>query len=377
MTIKLHSRIAVATVIAPLAVLATACGNDDGTPADAADDPTSSATSAPTAPTAPETDDTTTVTSEPTQTSDAPADPAGVDYVVGGTWHQADGDEVALPAKDYDGAVVWNDQLVVTKWDGEIYSDATVVADDGTVVDRFRTTAAVAVNDAGTTIAWIDPESGDVLTAWDGDQVQIGHVDLAAPGETIAYYATAVIGGPNCYEVHDGCQVFVNSGIGKPLEFDSHGVNDNPVPSAIDFNDVTSDGLVTYVDQVDDDGSCSALVDLSRTSTKPIWRTCDYEANLIAPDGKHVLALPAYYDGLGVSDLAVVDARTQDVTGRYGVEGGFSSNWAWSADGRLVFDSYDGAQWHLFAMTTDGTTAEIAAPVKGSEENSPYALIRH
>lgn len=374
MTIRLHSRIALAAVIAPLAVLATACGNDDGTPAEAAEETTSSATSSPTSPA---TDDPTTATPDPTETSDAPADPAGVDYVAGRTWHQADGDEVRLPEKDYDGAVIWDDQLVVTKWDGEVYSDATVIADDGTVVRHFRTTAAVAVNDAGTTIAWIDPESGDVLTAWDGDQVQIGHVDLAAPGETIAYYAAAVIGGPNCHEVHDGCQVFVNSGIGKPLEFDSHGVNDNPVPKAIDFNDVTDDGLVTYVDEISDDGSCSALVDLGKNSTKPIWRTCDFEANLIAPDGGHVLALPAYYDGLGVSDLAIVDATTQEVTGRYGVEGGFSSNWGWSADGRLVFDSYDGVQWHLFTMTPDGATEEITAPVKGSAENSPYTLIGH
>ncbi|MEZ0579545.1 hypothetical protein [Nocardioides sp. MH1] len=372
MTIKLHSRIAVAAVIAPLAVLATACGNGDDSPAKAADDSTTSSS----ATTTPAADDTTTTT-DPTDTSDTPADPAGIDYVEGGTWHRADGTTVELPAKDYDGAVIWDGRLVVTKWDGEIYSDADVIAADGTVVDTFRTTAPVVVNDAGTTIAWIDPESGDVMTAWEGGQVQLGHVDLAAPGETIAYSAVAVIGGPNCYEVHDGCQVFVNSGVGQPQEFDSHGVNDNPIPSAIDFNDVTADGLVTYVDRVEDDGSCSALVDLTKNSTKPRWRTCDFEANLIAPDGQHVLALPAYYDGLGVSDLAIVDAQTMEETGRYGVEGGFSSNWAWSADGRLVLDSYDGAQWHLFAMTTDGATEEIADPVKGSEENSPYTMILH
>lgn len=376
MTIKLHSRIAVAAVIAPLAVLATACGNDDSSPDTSAADPTTSA-STPTTPATPTTDDTTTATADPTASSDTPADPAGIDYVVGGTWHRADGDEVALPAKDYAGAVVWDDRLVVSRWDGEVYFEADVVAADGSVVDSFRTTGPPAVNDAGTTIAWIDPESGDVMTAWDGDQVQIGHVDLAAQGETIAYSAAAVIGGPNCYEVHDGCQVFVNSGVGKPLEFDSHGVNDNPVPSAIDFNDVTADGLVTYVDEVSDDGSCSALVDLSRTDPEPVWRTCDFEANLVSPDGRHLLALPAYYDGLGVSDLAVVDTRTKEETGRYGVEGGFSSNWGWSADGRLVFDSYDGAQWHLFTMTTEGAVAEVAAPVKGSEEHSPYTMILH
>ncbi|KAA1421300.1 hypothetical protein F0U44_03035 [Nocardioides humilatus] len=369
MTIKLHSRIAVAAVIAPLAVLAAACGSDDGGNAkDSSADPTTSS-SAPTT-------DATTETPDPTETTDGPADPAGLDYVVGDTWHQADGDAVKLPGKHYDSAVVWDGQLVVTQWDGEVYSDATVIAEDGTVVDTFDTTSAVVVNDAGTTIAWIDT-TGEVMTAWEGDQVSMGHVDLAAPGETIAYFAAAVIGGPNCYEVADGCQVFVNSGIGKPRSFDSHGVNDNPVASAIDFNDISADGLVTYVDQIDDDGSCSALVDLRRTSTKPLWKTCDFEANLISPDGSHVIGLPAYYDGLGVSDLAILDAKTGEATGRYGVEGGFSSNWAWSTDNRLVFDSYDGANWHLFAMTADGAITEFADPVKGEAEDSPFTLIRH
>jgi hypothetical protein len=359
MTIRRHSRIVVAAVIAPLAGLAVGCGSDSGDKSeDAASDPT------------------TTASSEPTETTE-PADPNGVDYVLDGVWHQADGDTVDLPETGYFGAVIWNDQLVATRADGEVFAAADVVAPDGSLVDTFDTTSAVVVNEGGTTIAWVDTE-GEVMTAWGGDQVSMGSVDLAAPGETIAYFTAAVTGGPNCYEVHDGCQVFVNSGIGEPQTFDSHGVNDNPLPFVVEFSDVSGDHLVSYVDKIEDVGSYGGLVDLTkRTPYRPVWETCDYEPAQISPDSAHVIGLPSYYDGLGIPTISVLDAETGDPTGQYSVEGGFISQWAWSTDGHVVFDAYDGARWHLFAMTPDGAITEVGEPVRGEEFDSPFTPIEH
>ena len=370
MTIKLHSRIAVAAVIAPLAVLLAACGDDDGDKTDnAASDPATSTSSEPTT-SAP----TETPTETPTATTE-PTEPGDVDYVRDGVWHQADGDEVDLPEDDYFGAVVWNGQLVATRAEGEAFAAADVIADDGTVVDTFDTTAGVVVNEAGTTIAWVDT-NGEVMTAWEGDQVSMGTVDLAAPGETIAYFPAAVTGGPNCYEAADGCVVYVNSGIGDPRVFDSHGVNDNPLPGIVEFGDVSDDLLVTYTATIDDDGSCGGLADLRRP-TPPRWEGCDFEAAQISPDSKHVIGLPSYYDGLGPTEISVLDAETGEETGRFAPEGGFISQSAWSADGRVVFEAYDGAQWHLFTMTTTGEIAEVAEPVAGEELNGPFTVIQH
>ena len=175
MTIKLHSRIAAAAVIAPLAVLAVGCGSDSGDNSDdAASDTQTTASSDPTAPASDAT--TTPTTSEPSEPP--PAAPAGVDYVVDGAWHQADGDVVELPKNPnpYDAAVIWNDQLVATYWDGEVYSVTDVIDDDGNVVDSFDTASSPAVNEAGTTIAWIDTD-GTVMTAWGSgkdEQVSMG-----------------------------------------------------------------------------------------------------------------------------------------------------------------------------------------------------------
>lgn len=359
-----------AAVIAPLAVLAVACGNDSGSGDDATSDPTSATSSDPTTPASDPT------TSAPTETPSEPADPSGVDYVLDGVWHQADGDEVDLPEQDYYGAVIWNDQLVATRVSGEVFAAADVIAADGSVVETFDTTSTVAVNEAGTTIAWIDTD-GEVMTAWEGDRVSMGSVDLSAPGETVGYFTAAVTGGPNCYEVEDGCVVFVNSGLGEAETFDSHGINDNPVPFVVEFSDVSGDNLVSFVDKIEDAGSCGGLVDLEQTDNRPEWRTCDYEPAQISPDSTHVIGLPSYYDGLGIPTVTVLDAKTGEATGQYSVEGGFISQWAWSADGHVVFDAYDGARWHLFAMAPDGAVAEIAEPTKGKEFNSPFTVIDH
>ena len=356
-----------AAVIAPLAVLAVGCGSGSGgSAADAAaSDPTTTASSEPTA-----------STSKPPEPT---PQPAGVDYVVDGMWHQADGDVVRLPGNDqpYVAAVIWDDQLVATRWDGEVFSIADVIDAGGNVVDSFDTTSGVAVNEAGTTIAWIDTD-GTVMTAWDGDQVSLGSIDLSEPGETVAYFTAAVTGGPNCYEEVEGCVVYVNSGLGdESRSFSSHGIEDIVAPDVTKVFDATEDGVVSVINQVTDDlDTCGGLLDQVDGTLR--WRTCDYQVQQISPDGQYVAAPQSQYDGLGPTSLSVLDAETGEETGRYGVEGGFIGTWAWTLDGRLLFDAYDGASWHLFSMDPDGgAITEIGKPVEGDDVDSPFTLIQH
>ncbi len=378
MTIKLHSRVAAAAVIAPLAVLAVGCGSDSGDNSDdAASDTQTTASSDPTAPAS---DATTTPTaSEPSEPP--PAAPAGVDYVVDGAWYQADGDAVELPKNPnpYDAAVIWNDQLVATYWDGEVYSVTDVIDDEGKVVDSFDTASSPAVNGAGTTIAWIDTD-GTVMTAWgpgEDEQVSMGSVDLAAPGETVAYFTAAVTGGPNCYEVEDGCIVYVNSGLGdESRSFDSHGINDIVAPSITKVFDATDDGVVSVINKVTKDlDTCGGLFD--RIDGTLRWTTCAYQVQQISPDGAYVAAPQSQYDGLGPTQLSILDATSGEPTGTYSPEGGFIGTWAWTTDGQLLFDAYDGARWHLISMATDGSIAEIGDPVAGDDFDSPLTLIQH
>jgi len=314
---------------------------------------------------------------DPTTTIADPAPPVA-DYVVDGVWHQADGATVDLPANDYpyDAAVVWNDKLVATRYDGEVFSVTEVIDADGTVVDSFDSTGPVVVNDAGTTIAWIDTD-GTVMTAWDGDQVSLGTVDLAAPGETVAWSAAAITGGPNCYEEADGCIVYVNSGLGdESRSLDSHGINDIVATGVTKVFDATSDGTVSVINDVTDDlNTCGGLLD--RIDGTLRWTTCDYQVQQISPDGGLVAAPQSQYDGLGPTQLSILDAHSGAATGQYAPEGGFIGTWAWTTDGHLLFDAYDGARWHLISMATDGSITEIGEPVKGGEPDSPFTLIQH
>jgi hypothetical protein len=329
-----------------------------------------------------------TVSAEPTRTATATTAPTasatptsavdgGVDYIVGGVWHQPDGDAVDLPKRDYSGAVLWNGKLVATRYDGEAFYNADVIDGAGKVVETLRTTSTVVVNDAGTTLAWVDTE-GDVMTAWADGRVRIGKVPLAAAGEGVAYYAAAVTGGPNCNEAADGCIVYLNSRTEKkPRAFDSHGVNENPLPFVLAFNDVTGDSLVTYTDKISDDGSCGGLVDLGSEGAEPRWKTCDHTTRTISPDGKHVIGWPPYLDGIGLGSISVLDAATGKETGRYAPEGGFMSSSAWTSDGRVLFDVYSGGKWQLIAMSPTGEITEIGKAVAGEDADSPFAFIEH
>jgi hypothetical protein len=343
------------SAVAVFALLLAGCGDDD------------SSAVTPQSPAA---------TAEPSSTPTG-SNTGGVDYVVNGVWHRADGTTVNLPKSDYWSAVMWDDRLVATRSDGEVFALADVVAPDGTVVETLKTTSTVVANDKGTTIAWVQTD-GKVMTAWKDGRVELGTVSLAAAGESIAYSAAGITGGPSCKESDGGgCIVYLNSGEGKPRTFDSHGVNDNPLPKAVSFKDVSEGGPTTYVDKVTDDGSCSGLADVKAENPAPKWTTCDHTADQISPEGAHVIGLPAYLDGLGVGRISILDAATGKATATHApAANGFAADWAWSADGRLIFDRFESGTWHLMAMTPTGEVTEIGEPVQGEDADSPSALIK-
>jgi hypothetical protein len=316
-----------------------------------------------------------------TSTTQSPVGTDGsTDYIVNGVWHQADGDTVDLPRNDqpYQSAVLWDDQLVATRYDGEVYNVADVIADNGTLVDSFPTTGPVVVNDSGTTLAWVGTD-GKVMTRWDGDEVDLGTVDLAAAGEGVAWTAIAVTGGPDCHEAVDGCMVFLDNHLGDgPTTYSSHGIVDNPVPGAKSYADATTVGglRTTYIDTYNDDTSvCGGLYDL--TAGRASWTTCDYNPKSISPNGQYVAAGPSVGDGLGDSAVTILTADDGTYSGQFAPEGGFvSTDYAWSESNTLVVSTYDGAKWHLISVQPDGTIQELAG-AKGPAEDSPFVIIQH
>lgn len=307
-------------------------------------------------------------------TPDAPTD--APDYLRDRTWVRADGTEVELPDRDYAAAVVWEDRLVATYWDGEVYFTADVIDPDGTVVESFDTTGAVAVNEAGTTIAWIDTD-GTVYTRWAEQPVSIGEVDLGAPGEAVGYDVAAVTGGPDCNEEAGGCTVYLNNNVSDAgVEvLDSHGVNDSPVEGMNKAFDATDDGTVSVTEEVTDDlTACGGLFDLLAGEFR--WRTCDLQTRELSPGGDYVVGVSSQGDDRGPLSISILDAADGSQTpGRYAPEGGgFIGHWAWVDADTIAFTAYDGANWHLFTLDADGTTEEVDV-VEAADMDFPFVPV--
>ncbi len=364
MTIQRNRRIAVAggvlavaAVVTPVALIAADNAGSAPEPG-----PAGQSSENPTGPTDP------TVTVTDPATGD-PGD-IGLDYLLDGTWHRADGSEVTLPDDSYYGGVIWNDQLVVTRVSSEVYATTDVIDGDGTVVDSFETTGTVAVNEAGTTIAYVD-DQGVLQTRWDGGQVAMA--DGLQSNDTVA----AVVGGPDCNEAVDGCVVYTNNGAGPAASYDSHGVNDSVIEENQKVSDATEAGAVTVISTIEDDHTCGGLYDVVDNGFR--WEGCDFQAQQIAPDGEHVAGLPSYYDGLGPRAIAVLDAEDGTATAEFPAEGdmGYLSQWAWADSDHLAFVVYDAAGWRIMSLTPDGTLTEVVGAVPGNEMETPFVLIQH
>ena len=68
----------------------------------------------------------------------------------------------------------------------------------------------------------------------------------------------------------------------------------------VDALAVSADGLVSVMTRSNPDGSgCFGVVDTAADPTAVAWETCENSLSVFSPDGRHVLAGPAYLDGAG------------------------------------------------------------------------------
>ncbi|HYG94638.1 MAG TPA: hypothetical protein VD859_13730 [Nocardioides sp.] len=306
----------------------------------------------------------------PTETT-AP-DPARPAYLFEDTWFRSDGTEVEVPDREYDAALLWNGHLVATRYDGEAYFVTDVIDADGNVVDSFDTTGAPAINEAGTTIAWIDTD-GTVLTRWADGEVAIGEVDLGAPGETIGYDVAAITGGPECDDEAGGCTTYLNSGLDGVETLDSRGGGDSPVEGMNKVFDATEDGTVSATEEVTDDlTACGGLYDLSEGDFR--WQTCDHQTQELSPGGDYVVGIPSQGDGQGPLAISVLSADDGAETGRWAADGAFVGHWAWVDGDTLAFTAHDGANWHLYTMEADGELEELMV-VEAADMDFPFVLV--
>lgn len=140
----------------------------------------------------------------------------------------------------------------------------------------------------------------------------------------------------------------------------------SPLADVVGAVAVSRDGLVSVQTRQDGDfGACFGIVDTAVDATTVAWETCDNSLSVFSPDGRYVLAGPAYLDGAGDLELSIFDARTHrevavfDQPRRGQVSLGQK---AWESDTAVLAVATEGTRQAMLRLEVDGTL-ELATEV--------------
>jgi hypothetical protein len=128
-------------------------------------------------------------------------------------------------------------------------------------------------------------------------------------------------------------------------------------------------GLIAGQTRVNDDGSgCFGVMDPGSSTKEMVWSTCAYSLNTFSPDGKWLLAGPAYGDGQGDRELYILDARTGAPVMEYtqprdGQVALMAT--AWESDETVLSVATEGMTTTVLRMSLDGRLEDAVEPAQG------------
>jgi hypothetical protein len=303
---------------------------------------------------------------------------AELDYVDGvargGTIHGADGTETPLPEYQLNAFAPLGTGYVLDMWDPDTETEQVLsIAPDGSSYQGWQASGGLAVSDGGNVVAWtgVDgqvyaahAETGDVLTM----------PSIPGPGP----YRTIGVTSEDCQEgrtTDGGCTVFVSTNGQHPRAWytTSHGIVDRlPGLLGVSTSDATHVAGVTSIDETEP-GSCSRML---QDFDQELWTTCDNNLGTISPDGSMLVGLPDYLDGFGPNTLDVLDMadgtslRSWTSTARSATY--FDE--VWEDDSHLLVVAYQGGDWAVVRLGTDGSMEYAVPPVTGQDLERPLVL---
>lgn len=284
-----------------------------------------------------------------------------------GTLHTRDGREVQLPGSvSHFAPLDWT--TLVQVWDATANEELLyLMADNGDLVEPWPLDGGFAVSAGGNVAAWTDPDGEVHVTMSSGE----GGVRALAtvPG---APFRTAGVLGEDCREGSTDCTVIV---VSLARQARTYAVTAEGVAEVTSVRGATtgSDELVGGVVSTSDTGTCSRLL---RDLTEQLWRTCDHRLTDFAPDGAHLIGLPAYADGLGPTELAILDATdgspVQSWIGTRGSATYFDE--VWEDDAHVLVVTYQRGEWAVVRLGLDGSMEYAIAPEPGEDLQRPILL---
>ncbi len=240
---------------------------------------------------------------------------------------------------------------------------------DGSVVESFPTWSAPVANADNTTVAYVDRE-GRLMTRWADGEVAMGE------GFVDGDRAAAITGGPDCYEVADGCIVYVEHGDGSAPELlDSHGIRDVVTPDAISFNDLSPSGLVAAQVSYSDTGSCSQVFNPSEAAE--VFRTCDATLFTFSPDASHITGSSSYLDGIGMAYMTILDATDGTEVARFAPDQGFVREAVWEDPEHVLVNTFnfERGEWQIHRLGVDGSSEQVLSSTEGDEATPVFTLL--
>jgi hypothetical protein len=233
-------------------------------------------------------------------------------------------------------------------------------------------TGGFAVSADGNVAAFAQPD-GTVIAVQDAASryFELGRIPTGSGFDVIA------VQGENCSGRSEeiGCKVFATTNGEEPQTFllEPHQAVGVSLDSTLSRTvDVAADRYAA-VASVTDTGSCSDVRDGKR---EILWSTCDHRFLSFSPDGAHVLASAAYGDGLGDTELAVLDSATgRAALGLRTADGAAITQMVWEDDSHVLANLYQDGRWAVVRIGLDGHREYAVAPVRGNDyDGSPFLL---
>jgi hypothetical protein len=286
----------------------------------------------------------------------------------GKVWTGPDGTQVQVSGGDDPAAVARVGDSLLFAAQGKAGMRVRLVPPVGGgagAVQSWPIDGAIAVSDDGELGAFVRPDGTPVVIRANGTYYELPQVPRGS-----GFDAVAVTG-----DCADGsCAVWVNSHGRDPEVWTSTSTGAvNPGgPETRSVDDVLAGKAVAAMSSATDDGSCSAVMPLDGP---PTWSTCDHQLGTFSPDGEHLSAFPAYFDGAGSSELAVLDAATGAV--RLDLHTGqdaYVGHAVWEDDNHLLAVVGEGARAAVLRIGLDGSREYAVAPTASEPYVAPFVL---
>jgi len=308
--------------------------------------------------------------------SDLPTGGApSIEYVTAGkVLHQVDGSTVDIPTRQpvSSFAVLSNGTHVWQTADDRGHAWIEVEDAAGQLQAPLPSTFGLSVTRSHDAAAWVQP-NGQVMVMSVGATEPLAYGDPVPAGDDLRMGPFL---GDDCGGPADSCEVYVNvsqRAAPQPWVVSVNGTEPARDGGYLFLADATESGLSVGYTKLTDSGSCSRLLGGGEFQG---FQTCQHTLTSLSPDGRLILADPAYHDGIGNGVIAMYDLEGNRLFDRHSTEDAqsFYPGAEWEDDTHVLAPVFQAGQWSIVRVASDSSMEYAVPPVAGEDVANPFVL---